>query len=247
MAGFRIGSTELVSGKVKVGSSDVSKIYQGSTQVWPPATISAGDTVQIDDLIWTTVNEDSTTSSTSTQIQIATTGAQAASYLNNNTPAAFYHQFDSNTYGSWGLFYNAYAANILQPPTGYRLPSSYDWSKLRDDVKVTTGSITNDVTKLGADPGEWTSTSLLNNSNLGLSGFDIHAYGFYVLHNNSVLNSYVGIQGNFWYQQGVNNPSSAVFEDSKGFTHPPGNNSIIYTVTQSNSDKYAQIRWVKDV
>ena len=246
MAGFRIGSTELVSGKVKVGDSDVSKIYQGTTLVWPPATTSEGDTVQIDDRIWTAVNADSTTSSTSTQIQIATTGAQAASYLSNNTPAAFYHQFDSNTYGSWGLFYNAYAANILQPPTGYRLPDSNDWAKLRDDVKVTTGSITTDVTKLGADPGGW-STSIQNNSNLGLSGFDIHAYGFYILHNNSVINAYVGSYGNFWHQQGVNNPSSSVFEDSKGFTSPTGNNSIIYPISQSNSDKYSQVRWVKDV
>lgn len=247
MAGFRIGSTELVSGKVKVGSSDVSKIYQGTTLVWPPATTSIGDTVQIDDRIWSAVNTSSTTSSTSTQIQIATTGAQAASYLSSSTPAAFYHQFDSNTYGSWGLFYNAYAANILQPPTGYRLPDSYDWAQLRDDVKVTTAGITNDVTKLGADPGQWTSTSLLSNSNLGLSGFNIQAYGFYILHNNSVVNQYVGTMGNFWYQQGVNNPSSAVFEDSKAFTPPSNHQGIIYTVTQSNSNKYSQIRWVKDV
>lgn len=245
MAGFRIGSTELVSGKVKVGDSDVSKIYQGTTLVWPPSTSSAS-CITIDDRCWTTVNADSTTSSTSTQIQIATTGAQAASYLSNGTPAAFYHQFDSNTYGSWGLFYNAYAANILQPPSGFRLPFAYDWAALRDDVKVTTGSITTDVTTLGADPGGW-STSIQNNSDLGQSGFDIHAYGFYLLHNNSVVNQQVGTYGNFWYQEGVNNPSSQVFEDSRGFTSPPSNNTIIYPVTQSNGNKYSQIRWVKDV
>ena len=36
---IKIGSTEIVSvGKIKIGSTNVTKVYKGATQIWPPST-----------------------------------------------------------------------------------------------------------------------------------------------------------------------------------------------------------------
>ena len=244
MAGFRIGSTELVSGKVKVGSSDVSKIYQGTTLVWPPATTSAGDTVQIDDRIWTTVNETTTSTSTSTTVTIATTQSQLDSYHSNSTPAACYWDFDSAN-SARGLYYNVFAAAIMSPPSGYRMPSISDWNALVDDVEVTLDS--NECTALGADPGGW-STDIQNNSRLGTSGFDANAYGF-VFGDFSDPFRADGRDVGYWFSQATSS-SSSYYEDIFAFGEEFQNNvsqGYLESYRQGNDHKYGLIRWVKDV
>lgn len=245
MAGFRIGSTELVSGKVKVGDSNVSKIYQGSTLVWPPSTSSGdcgSDTVIIDDLCWTTVNEDTTSTSTSATVTIATSQSELMSYNNSSTPAACYWDFDSAN-SARGLFYNRHAASILSPPSGYRMPTYGDWNALIDDVEDTT----NECTALGADPGGW-STAVQNNSRLGTSGFDGNAYGFVIApFSNPFSND--GEDVGYWFSQALDS-SSSLFEDAFSFGEEFVNSvstGNLKAFRQTNSNKYTLIRWVKDV
>lgn len=247
MAGFRIGSTELVSGKVKVGDSDVSKIYQGSTLVWPPSTSSTdcgSDTVIIDDLCWTTVNEDTTSTSTSATVTIATTQSQLVSYINSSTPAACYWNFDSAN-SARGLYYNRHAASILSPPSGYRMPTYGDWGALVDDVEEPNNNF--ECTALGADPGGW-STAVQNNSRLGTSGFDSNAYGFVIsAFSNPFTNG--GIDVGYWFSQALDS-SSSLYEDAYSFGEEFVNTvstGKLKAFRQSNSGKYTLIRWVKDV
>lgn len=247
MAGFRIGSTEPVSGKVKVGSSDVSKIYQGTTLVWPPSTSSTdcgSDTVIIDDLCWTTVNEDTTSTSTSATVTIATTQSQLVSYNNSSTPAACYWNFDSAN-SARGLYYNRHAAAILSPPSGYRMPTYGDWGALVADVKDP--NINFECTALGADPGGW-STAVQNNSRLGSSGFNGNAYG-YVISAFSYPFTSGGKDVGYWFSQALDSTSN-FFEDAFAFGEQfSGTVSLGYlkSFRQSNSNKYTLIRWVKDV
>lgn len=242
MAGFRIGSTELVSGKVKVGSSNVSKIYQGTTLVWPPSTTSC---VTIDDRCWTTVNENSTATSTSATITIATTASQLDSYHANSTPAACYWDFNSAN-SARGLYYNVFAAAILSPPSGYRLPTYGDFNALIDDVEVTVNS--HECTALGEDPGGW-STAVQNNSRLGTSGFNAKPYGHIYANFNPVFRN-AGTDVGWWFTQAVDPSNTTHYEESYsiGEEFQSGVSlGILESYRQGNDHKYALIRWVKDV
>ena len=244
MAGFRIGSTELVSGKVKVGDSDVSKIYQGTTLVWPPST-SSTDCLTIDDRCWTTVNENSTATSTGATITIATTASQLDSYHAASTPAACYWDFDSAN-SARGLYYNTFAAAILSPPSGYRLPSYGDFSSLIKDVEVTLNS--HECTALGEDPGGW-SASVQNNSRLGNSGFNAKPYGFVIANFSNVFRN-EGTDVGWWFTQATDSQNSTYYEDSFsiGEEFQSGvSQGFLKSFRQGNNHKYALIRWVKDV
>lgn len=242
MAGFRIGSTELVSGKVKVGSSDVSKIYQGTTLVWPPSTTSC---VVIDDRCWTTENETSTATSNGATIFIATTASQLLSYQSNSTPAACYWDFDSAN-SARGLYYNVFAAAILSPPSGYRLPTLGDFNALIDDVEVTLNS--HECTALGEDPGGW-STAVQNNSRLGTSGFNAKPYGHIYANFNPVFRN-DGTDVGWWFTQATDTSNSTYYSDSFSIGEEFQNGvsqGFLESYRQGNGNKYALLRWVKDV
>lgn len=242
MAGFRIGSTELVSGKVKVGDSDVSKIYQGTTLVWPPSTTSC---VVIDDRCWTTENANTTATSNGATIFIATTASQLLSYQSNSTPAACYWDFDSAN-SARGLYYNSFAADILSPPSGYRLPTIYDWTGLIRDVELTFNS--NECTSLGEDPGGW-STAIQNNSRLGNSGFNANAYGHIYANFNPVFRNEGDAVG-WWFTQATDPQDSTYYSDSFSIQEDFQNGvsqGILESFRQGNGNKYALLRWVKDV
>lgn len=131
MADFKIGNTTPAVGNIKLGSSNVSKIYKGTTLVWPtfPTNTVA---IPCSLRIWTTTNSSllaGTSSGSAVTIPIVTSQTAALSKCLNQEYAAAYWNFDANN-AHMGLFYNEWAAKVLNPPTGFRKPTRNDWNSL---------------------------------------------------------------------------------------------------------------------
>ena len=131
MADFRIGSSIPAEGKIKLGTSNVVKIYKGSTLLWPNLPTNSV-AIPCSLRIWTTTNSSllaGTSSGSAFTIPIVTSQADALSKCLNQQYAAAYWNFDSNN-AHMGLFYNEWAAKVLNAPTGFRKPTQNDWNSL---------------------------------------------------------------------------------------------------------------------
>ncbi len=177
MADFKLnGITPDGVGKIKLGSVDVQKIYMGSTLVWPSSVLPPGQ-VEICDLIWTTENStitDIVPGSSYTSIPIAETSSGFMSSHMNGLPVAAYWQFDPSN-SEMGLLYNQYAARLINPPAGFRLPSQLDFVAIASTECNTSRPNQN---RYGADPGIWSPTFLTNTTELGDTTFNVNGYGY---------------------------------------------------------------------
>ncbi len=158
-------------GKIKLGGSNVQKIYSASTLVWPT---SIDPEVQICSYIWTTTNSTITDTTTGGTIPIATNAADFLTYHNAQQPAAMYWNFDSNN-SERGLLYNQYAARVIQPPTGFAVSSSTSFSGL-----IQCNTSRPNMNRYGANPGNWNS-NLNFTDELGDTDLNFNGYGVAVL------------------------------------------------------------------
>lgn len=154
-------------GKIKLGSSDVQKIYSGSTLVWP-TSLGPGE-VEICDAIWKKANSTTLAKVGGGNIDFANNGDDWVDAYQNQIPTACYFEFDSNN-ASYGLIYNYWAKDVIQPPAGFKLPSSTELGELLQCY----GQNDN---PLGANPGSWNTDLLTNTTGLGSSGFNANGYG----------------------------------------------------------------------
>lgn len=134
MADLKFGGVTPGTGDIKVGSSNASKIYQGSTLLWPLGVAPQPGEVTICDLIWTKTNSTITATTTGGTIPITTDATGWGQAIENQQPAACWYQNDQATYGYLGLFYNKFCLDVIQPPAGFRLPTSTDWTDTRSCV-----------------------------------------------------------------------------------------------------------------
>ena len=169
------GVTPAGIGKIKLGSTDVQKVYSGSTLVWPPG-ISPPGQVEICNLIWTDTNSSETELIAGGNIPILTNQADWYTYWQAQTPAACYWDFDSNN-ASYGLIYNLFARNVVKPPIGFRLPTNADWDVLGSQPCFPSPAPTGNRNRYGANPGNWDPSSLTITAELGDSGFNSQGYG----------------------------------------------------------------------
>jgi uncharacterized protein (TIGR02145 family) len=218
---------------IQLGGADVQKIYNGSELVWPSSL--GPDEVQVCSLIWKKANSTTLAKVGGGNIDFATNANDWASAHTNQIPTACYFEFDSSK-ASYGLIYNHWAKSVIQPPTGFRLPS-------QDDISELTACYGTNDNPLGADPGLWDTSLLTNTIGLGTSGFNAHGYGYaYVGYTLSepvswVENKRVEI---YW---GDNNYPSLTGLHVQFYT-----NGHLRQVTYSNSNKEIStfIRFVKD-
>ena len=159
-------------GKIKVGDINVQKIYDGEELVWPPSPLGPGQ-VEICNLIWTTENSTITDTTSGGTIPIATNSAEFFAEHNAGLPVAAYWQFDSNN-SERGLLYNQSAARVIQPPTGFRLATSLDFSTIL--VGACNPSSPNE-NRYGTNPGNWAPT-LTDTTELGDTNLNINGYGY---------------------------------------------------------------------
>ena len=134
MADLKFGGVTPGTGDIKVGSSNASKIYQGSTLLWPLGVAPQPGEVTICDFTWTKTNSTITATTTGGTIPITTDATGWGQAIENQQPAACWHQNDQATYGYLGLFYNKFCLDVIQPPAGFRLPTSDDWMDTRSCI-----------------------------------------------------------------------------------------------------------------
>ena len=218
---------------IQLNGMDVEKIYNGDELVWP-SSLGPGE-VQVCGLIWKKTNSTTLARVGGGNIDFATNANDWASAHTNQTPTACYFEFDSSK-ASYGLIYNYWAKSVIQPPTGFRLPSGNDLFELTSCYGI------ND-NPLGADPGVWDTSLLTNTIGLGTSGFNAHGYGYaYVGYTPSEPVSWVSKEKAELYW-GDNNYLALTGIHVEFYT-----NGHLRQVTYGNSNKEIStfIRFVKD-
>ena len=218
-------------GKIKLGTENVQKIYNGFTQVFPTPEPVGENEVLIGNLVWTKPN----VSETEPGIPIATTTAEAISYLDNSQPACVYFNFDSSS-SSRGLLFNRQGADALTPPDGFRLPTELDWSRLNQALVNLSGS--EDITSVTGGTPNFLPSDITSKPEFGSSGFDSQGRGWARKSGDLILFNTTGSE--FYWRTVGPKP-----ESTPGFTYNQEDSTITYVI-QSNRDKYAYVRFVRD-
>jgi uncharacterized protein (TIGR02145 family) len=173
MSDLKINNITPLSGNIKVGNTNVSQIYCGSTLVWP----LAGDDVVIGTQTWTRYNLNVDTYADGYPIPQVTDPTE---WVNLTTGAWCYYNNNSANDAIYGKLYNWYAvAGIWNEasktdlsqrkqfaPTGYHVPTDNEWITLTNYV--------NSIVPTGNIGGKMRSTSTLWLTNVGAtnsSGF----------------------------------------------------------------------------
>ncbi len=165
MADLKFGNATPSVGDIKVGSNDVSRIYQGTTEVWPGCSPITPAETEINGLVWQNKNSVITARTNGGTIPIVTSTSAWNSAYNAGTPAAAYWNFNSSN-SEIGLYYNIYCLNTIQPPTGFRVPTINDALNI---ANATTGTeISNN--DCGFWPSEINSNPNLNTINWNSNG-----------------------------------------------------------------------------
>jgi hypothetical protein len=177
MADLKFGNVTPAVGNIKLGSSNVSEIYQGATKLWPLGSAPQPGEVTVCDLIWTKTNSTITATTSGSAIPVVTNQNDWITKCQNNDPAACYWQFDSNN-AFRGLYYNVFATEVIQPPTGFRVPTAQDWQDLIGCAATGSPDSPNDVTSLGNNYYGFWSSNIASNSRFGTVDFNSISAGY---------------------------------------------------------------------
>ena len=133
------------------------------------------------DFVFTDENSTITDTISGGAIPIATNAAEFYAKHNAGLPVAAYWDFDSNN-SERGLLYNQFAARQIQPPTGFRLPTSPEWNLISDTPCNDSYPNQN---RYGSNPGNW--AGLTDTTELGDADFNLNGYGGVTLASNQVF------------------------------------------------------------
>ncbi len=256
MADLKFGNVTPAVGNIKLGSNNVSEIYQGTTKLWPLGTPPQPGEVTVCDLIWTKTNSTITATTTAGTIPIVTNENDWITKCQNNDPAACYWQFDSNN-AYRGLLYNVFATDIIQPPTGFRVPTNQDWQDLIICAGTGSPDSASDVTSLGNNYYGFWPSNVASNSRFGTVDFNSIGAGY--TYQSSTTTPPAIAQG--WFSQGKRDiyhqqqPSlPASFYNVTMFWHTQNRDWLVGYSTASFNDGFASgknfggyMRFVKDV
>ena len=242
MADLRIGTATSApaAGTLKLGSTDISKIYSGSTLVWPIEDDPSADVCGIE---FTTVNTSITAVTSGSTIVIATSASDWALKINQGIAAAAYYNYDIAN-ASRGLYYNIYAFAVIQPPAGFRKPLQTDITTLLSSSCVDTSVSPSNVNSLGTSVGTggWNESLFTNTTNRGNSGLDIGGYG-HLATNPNLSGTFVknGELGGFWFFSSGNSYAIVIGDNGTGAAYfsDPG--------LLSTSTAGFNIRFCKDI
>jgi len=217
-------------GKIKLGSTDVQRIYSNGTRVWPP--VGPGE-VEVCNYIWTTKNSIETELAAGGNIPIVSDFASFKLLNDASQPCAVYYNFDSNN-NSYGLLYNSFAKNAIKIPAGFRIPSTSDWADIKLFCNPTLD--TYKVNWLGANPGEW-APNPANTTTLGDSGLDIYGYGYAIYNATSITWRPVGEYEGHW---------QSVTDTGTGIAWIPVLNPSFLISLSTGINHLSYLRFVKD-
>jgi uncharacterized protein (TIGR02145 family) len=221
MSELRIGTanSEPAAGTLKVGSTDVQEIYLGSTKIWPAEA-----------------PPNTTTLEGSEEIQFASDASQANSLFSQSKPTWVWFNFDSIN-SSRGRFYNKYAARIITPPTGFRLPTANDFDALFNYLISSEGF--NRFTNIGGGNPNFWKANTVNNSVFGTSGFNAICAGLLVVNSNGSWGINPTYE-NYWDQTAayVSNAFMDALSDQDGY--------ILKSSLGQSYNQFGSIRFCKD-
>jgi hypothetical protein len=161
------------------GELAISFVFK-EIQSTPPPPPSPGETT-VCDFIFTNENSTITDTTSGGTIPIAANATEFYAQHNAGLPVAAYWDFDSNN-SERGLLYNQFAAREIQPPTGFRLPTSTEWNEIANDPCNPSSPNQN---RYGANPGIW--AGLTDTTELGDADFNLNGYGQGTLASNLVF------------------------------------------------------------
>ena len=201
MADLKFGNVTPAVGNIKLGSNNVSEIYQGATKLWPQSSPPSPGEVTVCDLVWTRENSIITATTTGGNIPIVTNSTDWVNAISNQQAAACYWDFDSNN-AFRGLYYNIFTTEVIQPPTGFRIPTVQDFNDLRNCVNVGSPDGVYDVTSLGNNYYGFYTSNLPSNPRFGTVDFNSIGSGYVVKYNNLAMNfTGQGKRDVYWAQQ----------------------------------------------
>ena len=201
MADLKFGNVTPAVGNIKLGSNNVSEIYQGATKLWPQSSPPSPGEVTVCDLVWTRENSIITATTTGGNIPIVTNSTDWVNAISNQQAAACYWDFDSNN-AFRGLYYNIFTTEVIQPPTGFRIPTVQDFNDLRNCVNVGSPDGVYDVTSLGNNYYGFYTSNLPSNPRFGTVDFNSIGSGYVVKYNNLAMNfAGQGQRDVYWAQQ----------------------------------------------
>jgi len=200
MADLKFGGVTPGTGDIKVGSSNASKIYQGSTLLWPLGVAPQPGEVTVCDLTWTKTNSTITATTTGGNIPIVTNQNDWITKCQNNEAAACYWQFNSNN-AFRGLYYNVFTTEVIQPPTGFRLPTQQDWQDLIFCAGTGSPDNNSDVTSLANNYYGFWPSNVVSNSRFGTVDFNSIGAGYTA--NSSTVSPPPSVITQWGYRQGI--------------------------------------------
>lgn len=223
--------------RIRLGSSPVDEIFFGTEKVWPSMTKK---TITICGLTWQKLNSSIVNKTGGGTIPIYDNASDLYQARQNQEPAACYFQFDENN-SEYGLIYNYYAKDVIDLPSGYRLPTATDFNVL-SDFNCMGGAIPN-KNRYGANPGSWNMSQLTNTDELGDSGFDAQGYGYgYLVNEQTIFWLHNGIRAAYWIDEA---PGASV--KAKGFwIKPQGYIGAVSYNVDPDPDEMFFVRFVKD-
>tara|TARA_A100000171_G_scaffold50233_1_gene61098 strand:+ start:279 stop:1016 length:738 start_codon:yes stop_codon:yes gene_type:complete len=180
MANFKVNNIVPDVGEIKVGTANVSKIFQGATLVWPITQGGSPGTSTVcgGNIAWTTANSTITATTTGPAIQIVESVSEWNTAYANQTPAAAYYNYASaDATEPRGLYYNEFAVAVIQPPTGFRVPTSNDRAALLIASCIDLSVNPVNLNSLAIAGGNWDTSVYTNTTFRGDSGLNINAFG----------------------------------------------------------------------
>jgi len=208
MADLKFGNVTPAVGNIKLGSNNVSEIYQGTTKLWPLGTPPQPGEVTVCDLIWTKTNSTITATTTGGNIPIVTNNTDWVNLSQNNQPAAAYKDYDSNN-SFRGLYYNVFATEVIQPPAGFRVPTQQDWQDLILCAGAGSPDSSIDVTSLANNYYGFWPSNVVSNPRFGTVDFNSIGSGFPAISSASYGWFSQGQRDLYWQQQPGSLPASS--------------------------------------
>ena len=164
------------SGTIPAGGGIANGVLTGEIQ----QDQTPGETT-VCDFVFTDENSTITDTISGGAIPIATNATEFYAQHNAGLPVAAYWDFDFNN-SERGLLYNQFAARQIQPPTGFRLPTSQEWTIISN---VPCNDSSPNQNRYGSNPGIW--AGLTDTTELGDADFNLNGYGGGALASNQVF------------------------------------------------------------
>jgi uncharacterized protein (TIGR02145 family) len=200
MSDLKINNITPLSGNIKVGNTNVSQIYCGSTLIWPlapPITPCNLPNVVIGTQTWKGCNLNVSTYANGDPIPQAIDDADWFSKGNDGIGAWCHYDNDPANDAIYGKLYNWHAVNNISngglAPAGYHIPTDAEWTTLTTYLggESVAGGKMKSTGTIQAGTGLWEEAVQIASNSSGFTGlpggrreedgafFDIGYYGLW--------------------------------------------------------------------